>query len=498
MGFWNTVGSAVGGVVGSVAGPLGTYVGSKVGDTVGGWVGDAADAVGDWAGGLFGGGDDAPIEAMELYKKIHAGNSSSLHGAGEQMSDEARAHDQIADDAHKLVNILEAGWTGDASDGARDKIRSYAKVASGVADALGTNSGNFTTQASTFDRLQSTMQPLADPPPERDFLDRLAPWDTDTEDAVRENNQRAQQNLKMFEAYDRQTSSNAESLRLDYGNPDGFIDDGKGEEEEWWKRKPIIEPRPYRPGENGEDDDRTGPGDQRALEEERRRREAEAEQRRKQYEDEAERRKREYEEEMRRRQREAEEEARRRQQETEERRRQMEEEARRRQQEAEERRRQMEEEMRRRRGEIPDSGTRAAGYNPSDLGGSGGGFGPGSGGGGAGGFGPGSGGGAGGVAAFGPGTGGGAGAGAGNLGAGKAAGVGGAAGMGGAAAARGGAGAGMGRGGAGMGGMMGGAGAGKGQGGEDKEHKRASFLQENDPNSLFGTDEKTVPPVIGE
>ncbi|MQA10897.1 MAG: hypothetical protein GEU98_20540 [Pseudonocardiaceae bacterium] len=47
-----------------------------------------------------------------------------------------------------------------------------------------------------------------------------------------------------------------------------------------------------------------------------------------------------------------------------------------------------------------------------------------------------------------------------------------------------------------MGGM--GAGGGRGQGGEDDEHQRASFLVEADPDSTFGTDEKTAPPVIGE
>ena len=48
----------------------------------------------------------------------------------------------------------------------------------------------------------------------------------------------------------------------------------------------------------------------------------------------------------------------------------------------------------------------------------------------------------------------------------------------------------------GAGGM--GAGAGRGQRGkEDEEHKRPSFLVEADPDSIFGTDERTVPPVIG-
>jgi hypothetical protein len=38
--------------------------------------------------------------------------------------------------------------------------------------------------------------------------------------------------------------------------------------------------------------------------------------------------------------------------------------------------------------------------------------------------------------------------------------------------------------------------AGKGRGGEDDEHRRASFLQEADPESVFGTDERSTPPVI--
>jgi hypothetical protein len=54
-----------------------------------------------------------------------------------------------------------------------------------------------------------------------------------------------------------------------------------------------------------------------------------------------------------------------------------------------------------------------------------------------------------------------------------------------------------GRGAAGASGMAGPVG-GKGKGGEDGEHKAAAYLQEDDPDSLFGTDQKTVPPVIGE
>jgi hypothetical protein len=50
----------------------------------------------------------------------------------------------------------------------------------------------------------------------------------------------------------------------------------------------------------------------------------------------------------------------------------------------------------------------------------------------------------------------------------------------------------------GAGGQMGGMGGGRGQGEDDGEHQRPSYLVEGDPESLFGTDEMTAPPVIGE
>ncbi|MEY7972728.1 hypothetical protein AB8O38_12085 [Saccharomonospora xinjiangensis] len=44
-----------------------------------------------------------------------------------------------------------------------------------------------------------------------------------------------------------------------------------------------------------------------------------------------------------------------------------------------------------------------------------------------------------------------------------------------------------------------GAAGGRGQGDEDKEHQRASYLQENDPDEAFiGDLGKTAPPVIGQ
>ncbi|HEY3611854.1 MAG TPA: hypothetical protein VGL06_30445 [Pseudonocardiaceae bacterium] len=53
--------------------------------------------------------------------------------------------------------------------------------------------------------------------------------------------------------------------------------------------------------------------------------------------------------------------------------------------------------------------------------------------------------------------------------------------------------------GGGMGGGPGAMGGGRSaKGDEDEEHKTAEYLQEADPDAIFGTDQMTVPPVIGE
>jgi hypothetical protein len=44
---------------------------------------------------------------------------------------------------------------------------------------------------------------------------------------------------------------------------------------------------------------------------------------------------------------------------------------------------------------------------------------------------------------------------------------------------------------------MGGAGQ-RGRGAEDDEHQRPDYLLEADPDSIFGTDVRTTPPVLGE
>jgi hypothetical protein len=127
----------------------------------------------------------------------------------------------------------------------------------------------------------------------------------------------------------------------------------------------------------------------------------------------------------------------------------------------------------------PGGGGRGFGPGTGGFGGGpGSSYGPGSGG--AGGYGP------GGGQGGGPGSGRGPGVGGFGPGGALAAAEGGAVGRGGPAGAR------------GAGGGMMPMGGKRGEGDEDGEHQRASYLVEGDPDAVFGTDEMTAPPVIGE
>ncbi|GAB2744164.1 hypothetical protein [Amycolatopsis magusensis] len=401
--------------------------------------------------------DGAFIPPGDLVRMVREGaGPASLQEArqlGLEQHDEQR---ELEDGARRLVAKLESAWTGSASDAARANIQPLATVAEIAAKTLKTNSEVVQNQVHSFESLKSSLHQVSNDVPEKGFWDSATPWDTDTEDQINQRNQQVSENSEKYSAYVQTSDDNKASMVADYGHVPGY----SGNDFEVEPRKPGEPDDPghdgkYRLPEKKSDDSthisgftghpQTGipqpnipppvqPPVQPPL-------------------------------------------------------------------------------------QPPPNphipvGTTPSGYQPPPsskpskpswpglpgIGPGGGGFGPRGGGAGgdfgAGAFGPGGGIPSAGVGGGGSGGGGGAsgapGAG-GRAGAGLPGGVGGPGAPGGAQggpAARGGAGSGMGGG--------GGGGGGRGQGGEDGEHRRASYLEEADPDAIFGTDERTAPPVIGQ
>jgi hypothetical protein len=443
------VGAGYGAVIGSSVPVLGTAVGAGVGAVVGGLI------------GLASGGPDAEehkasfgnrsIDARQIWEQIHGGpGSGSLHEGHGAAGELQKTHDARVGQIAALNKEMDAAWQGDGAQAAQAGAHPLETWMRDSARNLD-NSGRYLgAQAASFDTVKPKVQEIAQKAPESGFLDGMNPT-SDTDEQIEKYNKQGQANVDAFNQYFGESAENARGMpRYNAWDGNRLSDPGSGDH-----RTPSGYPGGHQPGMTGgvpgsvpggykpelAQMPHTGNMGQHGMP------------------------------------------------------------------------------------QMPHSGyqpttpgfndsTSASSYTPPSF--NSGGFGPGSGGFGPAGFGPGSGGfgpGAGGSGGFGPvgsggagagdfGAGGGAmgfgpmGGGAGGAGASTgsaapgAAGAGRAGGMGGAAAS--------GRPGMnGMGGMGAGGGKGGGKGAEDEEHQ-SKYLVSEDANELFGTDELTAPPVIGE
>ncbi|CRK60570.1 Glycine-rich cell wall structural protein 1 precursor [Alloactinosynnema sp. L-07] len=398
-----------------------------------------------------GGGGGGGLSAHQIYIALKEGpGTHSLESAYGVADTEATLEAERAKLVQRLAEKIEAGWEGQAGAAAFGAAKPLADVSIVGATNLEKTHILLQQQADGFNRASSQVHPVAENPPETNWIDDWSPWDTDTEDEVKRHQEKSEHNIRVYRQYDDQSMSNEQELPMDYSyltDPGGSVavtpPDGGGKEPVDPGKKDPWTP----PGGDGRDDrynppslpdeNKPNPPDQTRP-----------------------------------------------------------------QQVGppqvtlpnEHHNLPNRPEITRPPVSLPPQPPVSPPYPPGP-------FGPGGGGGTGGGprgGGPGGGprGGPGGLGATGPrsGFGGGSGAEHGPGGRAGAGALGGEHGPGGRGAAGG---AGAGRGGAGMGGGMGG-GGGRGQGGEDEEHTRASFLQEDDPEAIFGTDEVTAPPVIGE
>ncbi|MCU1685454.1 MAG: hypothetical protein JWQ81_6193 [Amycolatopsis sp.] len=429
--------------------------------------GPAGALIGGYLGSQAGGGANNPtvggLGPGDLVQRVMQGpGTTSLQDVHQAGVEQSKAQDQIESGSRDLMSGLESAWTGSGSDAARASIQPLADTAASASATLQRNSSLAQDQIGQFESMKNSLhQDVTNTAPERSAWDVGTPWNTSTEDAINDHNQKAQENLARYTDYSSQSTANTGSRTIDYGQlaqsqigdvtlaptsltpppgpthgPGGGPTHGPGGGLTEYKHSPP----PSGPPPGGPPT--PGPGNQPGT------------------------------------------------------------------------------------SGLPSGGTVAAGYTPPPTSGGfqPGGFGPG-------GFGPGANGGnstyspggfGGGGAGFGPmgggfgggssGSGGGygsgsssgssSGAGAGSAGAGRglAGGTSSGAGAPGESAGRpGGSGSASGSAAPGKAGTsgMGGAGKGKGEGGEDAEHSRPSYLMEADTDEIFGSDERTAPPVIG-
>jgi hypothetical protein len=201
-------GSVVGGLLGGPAGSaLGAYVGSQVG----------TGAVNASAGAL---GPGDLVKAV-----LHGPGTSSLYEVHAAGLDEAKGQEEIETDTRKMATDLESAWTGPGADAARARIQPLIDTSASAAATLQQNARLTQEAAAQFDSMKNSLHPdVTNDAPTKDTVDVLTPWATDNEDAINQHNQKAQENLQRFTSYSQQTSATTSQRTIDYGQ----LGDDKG------------------------------------------------------------------------------------------------------------------------------------------------------------------------------------------------------------------------------------------------------------------------------
>ncbi|HVW40281.1 MAG TPA: hypothetical protein VHC18_02930 [Amycolatopsis sp.] len=195
----------------------------KAAEVVGGPVVTAAVEGGKALGSLFGGSQtiagQATMSPEALVKMITQGaGPQGLEGEQQDNTAKAQVQNQIETDTRRHMTTMESAWTGAGADAARDKLQAATTPVAASSQAMTTNANTITGQIESFSTLKNSLHTdVTDNPPQKGLWDSITPWDTDAEDAINANNAKVQENLQAYNTYAQTAQANAPQLKTDYG-----------------------------------------------------------------------------------------------------------------------------------------------------------------------------------------------------------------------------------------------------------------------------------------
>lgn len=194
------------------------------------------------------------LSAYEIYQalKVRARGTQSLQEASKDAAHEAGLEAARAERVLQLSAKIAAGWEGAAGDAALGSAKPLIDVSKIGAENLERTTKILESQSDGFHAASSAVRPVAENPPETGFFDDVKPWFTDTPTETEKYEADSLNNIRVYEAYDHQSMAHDEALPMDYSyihDPGGSI---------------AIEPPgktpPVEPGGGGDKDPYVPPG----------------------------------------------------------------------------------------------------------------------------------------------------------------------------------------------------------------------------------------------
>ncbi|MGW5742750.1 hypothetical protein [Amycolatopsis sp. NPDC003861] len=249
------VGSEIAHAVQSGGERLGNVLtGAGVGLLAGGLPGAVAGAyVGSQTGTGAANPQASGLSPAQLVQAVMNGpGTESLQKVHQAGVDQSAYQRRLEQGTRELTSDLESAWTGGASDAARERLRPLTASATSASTTLDRNSTLAQAQIDQFHRMKNSLHPdVTDQPPTRSAWDVATPWDTDTEDKINQYNRKAQENVERYTAYSQQSSSNTAARTIDYGQLREYTGG------DFTVQDPVEPPPRKRTRTGGGDDDRS-------------------------------------------------------------------------------------------------------------------------------------------------------------------------------------------------------------------------------------------------
>ncbi|EHR63951.1 hypothetical protein [Saccharomonospora cyanea] len=165
------------------------------------------------------------LNAHQIYEQLRAGdNGSSLMTGRDSASTLKNSFGERIGEMDALASRMDEAWQGDSAEAAKAGAHPLKQWLEDSQIKLYESDNTMASQLDAFNTVMSQVQPVPAQPPESDFLNDITPWETDTDRAIQQYNAMAQANVEAYNAYYAASSSNAQSMP-NYSTVDGEFGD---------------------------------------------------------------------------------------------------------------------------------------------------------------------------------------------------------------------------------------------------------------------------------
>jgi hypothetical protein len=183
---------------------VGTVGGAMVGGLVGLFSGPEAQQQSANVGGQT-------IDARKIWETINGGSSASVRDGADAAGTLQSVHDQRSQQIASINQAMDAAWQGDASQQVQAGAHPLGIWLQDSASNLTKSHAYLNNQGDAFDTAQSKVQEIAATPPHAGFMDHVNPF-SDKDDEIKKYNEQGQTNVQAFNAYYQASAQNAAGM----------------------------------------------------------------------------------------------------------------------------------------------------------------------------------------------------------------------------------------------------------------------------------------------